>query len=169
MNTIDIILGIFLLLGAFSGYRKGFLASLFSLLAIILGVLAGFKLMGEAMIMLGQHYVINEKILPYVAFAVVFLIVVIVVNLLGKILSSSLNKTLLGSADQFLGGALGILKTGFMLSVVLWITNSLNLEIVEQWSDDSVLYPVIAKFAPAATGWVSELFPVFNTLFNGTD
>jgi membrane protein required for colicin V production len=163
---VDIVLSIILLIGAFGGYRKGFLQELFSLVAIILGVLAGFKLMGKAMILLAEHYTINDKVLPYVAFAVVFLLVVIVVSLLGKMLKSSMEKTALGSIDQVLGGALGILRTAFMLSVILWIAHSLNIERTNDWSQDSWLYPVIAKFAPAFTQWVGEIFPVFGDLFN---
>jgi membrane protein required for colicin V production len=160
---------ILLVIGAFGGYRKGFLAELFSLLAIVLGVLAGFKLMGEAMLMLSKHYTIDEKVLPYVAFAVVFLIVLIVVNLLGKLLKSSLEKSTLGSVDQLLGGALGVLRTAFMLSVVLWIIHSVNVELTSKWTEGAWLYPIIAKFAPAATGWIGEIFPIFGNLFNGSD
>jgi membrane protein required for colicin V production len=166
LSSVDIVLSIILLIGAFGGYRKGFLQELFSLVAIILGVLAGFKLMGKAMILLAEHYTINDKVLPYVAFAVVFLLVVIVVSLLGKMLKSSMEKTALGSIDQVLGGALGILRTAFMLSVILWIAHSLNIERTNDWSQDSWLYPVIAKFAPAFTQWVGEIFPVFGDLFN---
>lgn len=166
MSTTDIVLSIFLAIGAFGGYRKGFLAELFSLLAIVLGVLAGFKLMGEAMLLLSKHYTIDEKVLPYVAFAVVFLIVVIIVSLLGKLLKSSLEKSTLGSVDKILGGALGLLRTAFMMSVVLWIIHSLKVERIDQWSEGSWLYPVIAKFAPAATEWIGEIFPVFGDLFN---
>jgi len=169
LSTADIVLSIILVIGAFGGYRKGFLTELFSLLAIVLGVLAGFKLMGEAMIMLSQHYSIDDKILPYVSFAVVFLIVVILVSLLGKLLKSSLEKSTLGSVDQLLGGALGILRTAFMLSVVLWIIHSVNVELTSKWTEGSWLYPVIAKFAPFTTQWIGEIFPVFGNLFNGSD
>jgi len=169
LSTIDIVLSIMLAFGVFGGYRKGFLAELFSLLAIVLGVLAGFKLMGEAMLMLGKHYSIDEKILPYAAFAVVFVIVVVIVNLLGKLLKSSLDKSALGSADQLLGGALGMLRTAFMLSVVLWIIHSVNVDLTSRWTEGSWLYPIIAKFAPAFTEWVGEIFPVFGNLFNGAD
>jgi len=166
VSTVDIVISIFLIIGAFGGYRKGFLAELFSLIAIILGVLAGFKLMGMAMLMISKHYTIDEKLLPYVAFAVVFLLVVIVVSLLGKLLKSSLEKTVLGSIDQLLGGVLGLLRTAFMMSVVLWIVSSVNADLTEGWSDDSWLFPIIAKFAPASTSWAGEIFPSLGNLFS---
>lgn len=166
MSSIDIVLCLILLIGAFGGYKKGFITELFSLLAIVLGVLAGFKLMGKAMIMLSARYTIDEKVLPYVAFGVVFILVVIIVSLLGKMLKSSLEKSTLGSVDHVLGGGIGLLRTAFMLSVVLWIAHSLKIERTEQWSEESWLYPIIAKLAPATTKWIGEIFPVFGDLFN---
>lgn len=169
MSIVDIILCVLLIVGAFGGYRKGFLATLFSLLAIVLGVLAGFKLMGSAMLMLAEHYKINEKVLPYVAFTVVFFAVLIIVSLLGKFLSRSLDQTVLGSADQILGGALGLLKTAFMLSVIMWITGSLEIDFPEHWAEDSWLYPMVAKFAPEVTSWIGEIFPSVGDLFGSSN
>jgi membrane protein required for colicin V production len=165
VSAVDIALIIIFSIGAFSGYRKGFLLELFSLLAVVLGILAGFKLMGVAMLMLGKHYSIDEKVLPYVAFAVVFFLVMIIVSLLGKLLKSSLEKTVLGSADQLAGSVLGLAKTTFMVSVLIWIASSLEVNIPEHWSEDSWLYPFTAKLAPTVTSWIAEVFPVFSDLF----
>jgi membrane protein required for colicin V production len=165
VSKIDIVLVIIFLIGAFAGYRKGFLAELFSLIGIILGIFAGFKLMGVAMIKLADNYKVDEKILPYVAFGIVFFIVVILVSLLGKMLKSSLEKTVLGNADQVAGAGLGLLKAAFMASVFLWITSSVNLGIPETWSKDSWLYPFTASIAPEFTTWVAQVFPVFGDLF----
>ena len=54
MSGIDIALCIFILIGAYHGYKAGFLLELFSLVAVVLGVLGGFKLMGWAMVLLGR-------------------------------------------------------------------------------------------------------------------
>ncbi len=164
MSKADIVLIIFLIVGAISGYKKGFLSELFTLLGIILGVLAGFKLMGTAMLFLDERYNINENVLPYVAFALVFIIVVVGVTLLGRFFKSSLDKTVLGSVDQFAGSILGMLKTAFMLSVVLWLLGSLTIFIPEHLTEDSWLYPVVARFAPTVTAWVGEVFPAFRDL-----
>jgi membrane protein required for colicin V production len=169
VSALDIILIVFLVIGMSSGYRKGFLVSLFSLLAIFLGIVAGFKLMGAAMITLGNHYDIDEKILPYAAFGLVFVVVVILVNLLGNLLKSTLDKTLLGSADQLAGAALGLFKTAFMLSVVFWILDSLALDIFHRWIEHSWLYPHLAGVAPAVTEWAGDLFPEVGNILHSPD
>lgn len=165
MSGLDICLALFILLGAYHGYKAGFLLELFSLFAVILGVLCGFKLMGSAMVLLAGKIDVSEKVLPYAAFIVVFLIVVSLVNLLGKLISASVNRSFLGAIDKAAGGLLGLLRTTFMFSVILWIVDALKLSFLPNWTEGSWLYPVIANFAPTLTLWISELVPFFKGVF----
>ena len=165
MSGIDIVLGILILVGAYHGYKAGFLLELFSLVAIVLGVLAGFKFMGWAMVALGQKVEINKDVLPYVAFAMVFIAVVIVVNLLGKLVKTSVDKTLLGPVDEVGGAVVGLVRTTFVFSIALWIVDSLNLSFISEWTEDSWLYPVVADVAPKFTHWISGFLPFFKDVF----
>ena len=165
MSKVDIALIIIILIGAFSGYKEGFLMELFSLLSLLLGVVGGFKLMGWAMLVLADQFDIDKKILPYIAFTVVFLVILIVVRLLGNLLKNSIDRSFLGKIDQIAGAFLGLLKTAFILSVLLWLIDSLKLSVPQDWSDDSWLLPKVAAIAPLVTSWLSEIFPVFKDVF----
>jgi membrane protein required for colicin V production len=165
LNGADIALIAIVLFGAYRGYREGFLLELFSLLGIILGILAGFKLMGLAMVHLSDRFNVDEKVLPYFAFAIVFIAVVIVVSIIGRLLKASIDKSFLGRIDAAAGAALGLLKVVFMLSVALWITDSLKLNLPEKWTHDSLLFPYIAQFAPLVTSWIGEIIPPFKDIF----
>lgn len=165
MNWIDLVLVLFLLLGIFHGYKAGFLLELFALIAVVLGVIGGFKLMGWAMVLLAGRFEIDKKILPYIAFAAVFLIIVLIVNLLGKLLKASVDRTFLGSIDQLAGGFLALVRTAFMLSIVIWIIDSLDIKYFSRQSDDSWLYHALARFAPKLTDWLGEILPVFKDVF----
>ena len=165
MSTVDIVLIAFALFGAFSGYRKGFLMELVTLFGLILGVLGGFKLMGHAMLMLDDKFNINEKVLPYLAFAVVFVVIIVVVSLIGKMIQASLDKTFLGSADKVAGAALGGLKMAFMVSVVIWILDALQLTYLDTMGEDSMLYGLMASIAPQVTSWIAEVIPAFRDIF----
>jgi membrane protein required for colicin V production len=156
---VDIALILLILGGAYGGYKDGFLVSLFSFVAIILGVLGGFKLMGSAMILLGQNYKVSQSILPYMAFALVFVIIAVCVGLLGRIIKAAIQKSLLGPVDQVAGALFGIVKVAFMLSIILWITDSLKLNLPKELTVGSQLYPVIADFAVEVTQWVSSVLP----------
>jgi len=165
LKAVDILLVICILIGAFQGFKSGFLLELFSLLAVVSGILGGFKLMGIAMVMLDNKFNIDEKVLPYVAFAAVFFIILIVVNLVGRILKASVSKTFLGSVDQIAGSVLGLVRTIFMFSVMFWIADSLHVKFISSWTAGSWLYPKVAGFAPGVTHWISEFIPFFRDVF----
>lgn len=165
MSGLDIILIVIFVIGMSSGYSKGFLLTFFSLLAIFLGILAGFKLMGAAMLMLNDYYKIDEKILPYAAFGLVFVVVLILVNAVGDMLKSTLDKTILGGFDKIAGAAVGLFKTAFMVSVVFWILDSMDFIFFHRFTEHSFLYPYTAGFAPAVTAWAGEVFPAAGDLF----
>ena len=138
---------------------------LISLGAIILGVFLGFKLMGEGMILLEEKFNADKATLPYLSFGAIFLIVVILVRLLGKSVKNSMDKTFLGSMDQAMGAGLGVFKTLFMWSILLWIIDSLRITFPESWTDDSWLYPFTAKLAPSVANWLGDYIPVFKEIF----
>jgi membrane protein required for colicin V production len=165
LSYIDIALVLFLIFGAYSGYKEGFLMGLFSVLAILLGILGGFKLMGNAMVLLDQQFNIDETVLPYLAFAVVFILVVVIVSLIGKSIRASIDEGFLGKADQSAGALLGIFRTAFMLSVGLWIIQSLKIVFPEKWTEEAWLYPKISVLAPTVAEWVADYLPLFGDIF----
>ncbi len=165
MSAVDIALIIFILIGAVSGYREGFLMELFSLAALVLGILGAFKLMGIAIVWLADQFEINETILPYVAFAVVFIAILICVRLLGKLIKISIDRTFLGRIDQVAGSGLGIIKAVFLLSVGLWILDALDFDLPEQWTAEAWLLPKIESFAPQVTMWLADYIPFFQDIF----
>jgi membrane protein required for colicin V production len=166
LNWLDIVLGAVILFGAIGGYREGFIMEVISLLAIFLGVVAGFKFLGMAMVFLDNRFEINKSILPFVAFAAVFVIIMFLVSLLGRVIKGSMGKSVLGQFDQILGGVVGIAKTVFMLSVVLWIVDSLEWDFFENMVSDSRLATVLSEVAPSITAWVGELIPFVRDIFN---
>ncbi|HET7179047.1 MAG TPA: CvpA family protein [Chryseosolibacter sp.] len=165
MTTADLTLVVIILIGAISGYRQGFLMELFSFAALLLGILGAFKLLGYAMIFLDDQFNISKTILPYVAFAAVFIAIVISVRLIGKLIKMSIDKTLLGSLDKAAGAVLGLLKASFLLSVALWIVHSLNLQLPSAWTTDSWLLPRVESFAPQVAVWLGQYVPFFRDIF----
>jgi membrane protein required for colicin V production len=99
--------------------------------------------------------------LPYVAFAVVFLAILILVRVLGKILKLSIDKTFLGQVDQAAGAGIGLVKVAFMLSVSLWILDAMDFNLPDKWTSDSWLLPRIESFAPGVTAWIGDYVPLF--------
>jgi membrane protein required for colicin V production len=165
LSGLDFVVIIIVIIGGVKGYRDGFLLELFSLLGIILGVLGAFKLLGLTLIFLTDHFDIDKKILPYVAFGVVFIAIVIIVSLIGRALRASIDKSFLGRVDQAAGAGLGLVKTVFMASVLLWLIDSFHVEFPDNWTKNSIILPYVEDFAPKVTAWIGDLIPAFNDIF----
>lgn len=165
MSKADIFILVIAAFGAWGGYKRGFLMEVVSLVGIVLGIFLGFKLMGAGMIFLEDHFDVNRTTLPYITFIVIFLLVLFGVRLLGNLVKHSLDQTFLGTADQAMGATLGVFRTLFMLSVALWILDSLKLSPRTEWVEGSWLYPFTATLAPTMADWLGNLIPFFQETF----
>jgi membrane protein required for colicin V production len=164
LNKADLVIGILLIVGAIAGYKRGFLLELFFLISIVLGVFLGFSLMSQGVEFLSDKFNADQSTLPYISFALIFVIVVVIVSIIGKSIKTILDQTFLGRLDSFAGAMLGIVKFAFGISVVIWLIDSLRIEIPGEWVDDSILYPMTAHVAP----WVASLFGDFVPFFKET-
>lgn len=165
MSKVDITLAIIIMVGAYSGFKEGFLMELFSFLAILLGIFAGFKLMGWAMIALEKEFNVDSQTLPYIAFATVFVTVVFLVNLSARLVRPRLDKSILGNVDHIAGAVIGFFKTTFMLSILLWIFFSLKFDFPEHWTEGSWILPMVAGLAPNFTHTIAGFVPIFEGVF----
>lgn len=165
MSRIDIVLAIFFALGGFLGYRRGFLMELFFLFAIVLGVFLGFKLTGVGVTFLHETFNSDTTFLPYLSFLLIFILVVIVVTLLGRMIKHSVDTTFLGRMDAVAGASLGVLKYMFFASVILWLISSFHYSLPSQWTRDSWLYPVTEGFAPGMARIFEGFLPFFKGIF----
>lgn len=165
MNKLDIILLLPLLYGAFKGFQKGFILEVISILAFILALIGGFKLLHWGMALLDQHFDISGDLLPYVAFMVIFIGIIILVNLLGNMIKKVVDMTLLGPVDKLAGALLSVVKWAFGISVLLWLTASFGITFPEDWTADSILYTKMLNFSVYLVEKLSFIVPFAQDLF----
>ena len=151
MNFIDIILGIFLLLGLVRGFMKGFFIELASLVALIAGIFGAIHFSYYASSFIAEHVDWEENYINLAAFAVTFIIIIVIISLAGKLLTKLANIIALGILNKLLGGAFGVIKMAFLASVIILFfeaVNSNNSLIEQEKLDSSVLYAQVSKIAP---------------------
>ncbi|WP_327019041.1 CvpA family protein [Croceibacter atlanticus] len=151
MNFIDIILGIFLLLGLVRGFMKGFFIELASLVALIAGIFGAIHFSYYASSFIAKHVDWEENYINLAAFAVTFIIIIVIISLAGKLLTKLANIIALGILNKLLGGAFGVIKMAFLASVIILFfeaVNSNNSLIEQEKLDSSVLYAQVSKIAP---------------------
>jgi membrane protein required for colicin V production len=165
LSKADIVIALILAVGAFLGYKSGFLMELFFLLAIVLGVFLGFKLMGLGVEYLTEKFNADKAVLPYISFLVIFLIVMGIVIFLGNRIKNSMDKTFLGKVDAVAGAALGLIKYSFCISILIWLADSFKILLPQSWHSGSVLYPLVAQVAPKASSLFADFVPFFKETF----
>ena len=163
MKTIDILILLPLLLGAYNGYKRGLLLEIIAVFAFILAVVLGFKLMDVSLDWLSPYFGGNgstSRFLPYFAFAIIFFPIIFMVNKLGSLLRKTLQYTLIGSFDSMAGAVVGIFTWAFGISVFLWLIHAVGVVIPTDAIADTYIYPIIRPIAPTIISKASFLFPM---------
>ena len=151
MALIDIILGSLLLFGLVRGFMKGLFVEVASLIALIAGVYGAIHFSNFAAEFLYKNLDWDEKYINIVAFAITFVIIVLVIALAGKALTKLANFAALGILNKLLGGVFGALKIGLILSVLLIVFDTMNNTIPfadERDLEESILYKPVKGLAP---------------------
>jgi membrane protein required for colicin V production len=151
MNTFDIIITGLLLFGFVRGLFKGLFLEVASFIALVAGIYGAIHFSYFIKDLLVTKVSWEEKYITLAAFAITFLMIVIVVTLIGKLFTKIADFASLGILNKLLGGVFGALKIGFGLSVILLIFSKLNNKIpfisVEQ-QESAILYEPIKNLAP---------------------
>ena len=166
MSTAYIILLIILALGAYSGYKKGMILELIAIAAFILAIFGGFKLLHVGMEYISKAYDGFGSLLPFVAFIVLFILIIVVVNMIGTILKKIIDWTPFGVFDNLAGALIGVAKWALMLSILLWVMTSLNLDLPNAMVKNSKILPLVSGFAGQVGDFISLIFPSFENFVN---
>lgn len=152
MSVLDIVLASLLLFGLVRGFMKGLFVEVASLVALVAGVYGAIHFSNYAATFIDENSQWNEKTVNITAFAITFVIIVLVIALAGKALTKLADFAALGILNKILGGIFGALKIGLILSVILIVFDSLNSTLPftdEKSLEDSILYEPIKSFAPS--------------------
>lgn len=148
MNFIDIILGGFILFGFVRGLMKGLFVEVTSLVALIAGVYGAIHFSYYAGDFLGERFNWHEKYINLAAFAITFIVILVVITLAGKLLTKIADFASLGILNKLLGGAFGGLKIAVMLGAVLVFfdrTNNTMEFVSKEKIDESILYKPVKE------------------------
>ena len=151
MNVIDLCILVFVFIGLFFGWRKGFIMELFNFISLAAGVYFAFHFSDTV-----AKYFVNQEdgvMVPFLAFIVVFIVVVVLVRLLGKVFERFVSFVWLSIFNKILGGFVGALKWAFLAGCALLFLGPLDPEkkaVSQKSIDSSRLYPIAVDFASLA-------------------
>lgn len=157
MNSLDIILALFLTFGFVKGLIKGLFVEVASLLALILGIYGAIHFSDFVGNYLYDLLNWNKKYVGLTSFIITFILIVLAITLLGKFFTKLADFASLGLLNRLLGGVFGLLKIALVLSVLLIFFNKFNTKIklvAESTLNESILYSPLKETA-------GLLFPSF--------
>lgn len=161
---IDILFLVLLGLAIFKGYRRGLIVGLLSYLAFIAGLAAALKLSALVAMKIGQVIKVSDKWLPFMAFIVVFLGVVILVKWMGSLIQAGVEKIMMGWVNR-LGG---ILLFGMIYlsaySIFLFYINQMKILPATTIAQSSC-FGFIEGFGKMAIGYLGDIIPAFKNIF----
>jgi membrane protein required for colicin V production len=151
LNYFDLIFAILLLWSAYRGITKGFLIMAASLAALVLGVWGAIRFSDFTATLLIQNLDLQSKYTALIAFAITFIAIVIGVHLLARTLDKLVKAVALSFVNKLAGLLFAVLKTAFLISIVLVILNSIDRRapfIPREHKENSLLYSPLSKLAP---------------------
>jgi membrane protein required for colicin V production len=165
---IDIIFAILLIIAVIKGLRKGLVVALFSIIAYIIGLAAALKLSAVVAAYLEKNVSVPGKWLPVLSFAIVFLVVVILVNWGGKFIEKTFEMAFLGWANKLAGAALYVALYTIILSIILFYAEKINL-LQPHTFTQSTTYPYIKPWGSVVIDSFGKIIPVFKDMFTNLE
>lgn len=161
---IDIIFIALLVMAIFKGYTRGFIVAIFSVLALVVGLAAALKLSVVTAAWLKDTVNIAAKWLPFLAFTLVFLVVVLLVRLGARAIEKTAALAFLGWANKLAGVLLYSVLYMIVLSVCLFYAGKLNIISAETIAS-SKTYSFIQPWGPKTVDFIGKLIPFFKDMF----
>ena len=153
MGIFDIAVSVLALIALVSGWRKGFIAQICGIVAIVGGIWLAASLGSEV----GAIFNLETQYTKPAGFLVIFLAVLIALAIVSRVIKSLFSFVGLGFVDSIFGGLLSIAKTALILGVLCSAFDSLNagVGLVEKSKLDSTIF-----FRPLCR--TTEVFDLFD-------
>jgi membrane protein required for colicin V production len=156
---LDVIFLVLLIIGTYSGYKRGFILEVLGIIAIFIALYGAFKLLRFALEMVIDYLPGYSSIVPFTIFIILFILIIIAINILGRILKKFIDATVFGSFDSIAGAIAGFFMWSFMISLFIWLLQQTSITLPQDLIQKSHIYPYVVNIAPTVGGYFSSLFP----------
>lgn len=163
MNILDIIILICLIPAIIQGFRKGFISNAISTLSIIAGIWASARFANMFGIWLSQYFDVSEQVLKVISFLGILTIVIVGLELLGKLLETVIKMMMLNWLNKVLGILFSIFKYMLIIGLILLALSTLNetFQIIKpEATADSILFGPLVNFADAAFPYIKNTLAI---------
>ncbi len=160
LNTADLFLLVCFIPAIIGGLFNGLVRQAASLTALIAGICAGWHFSSVLAEGIGLWFKSESDLILIISFAIIFTLVLVVVNIIGKALSGIIKFALLGWLDKLLGILFGIAKYAFVYSILIYLAESLDALfhfLPQNILIESAIYPALKSLAPSVFPYIENI------------
>ena len=150
MNYLDFLLLVPVLIGAWKGFKKGFIIEVFTLLALFAGLYGAIHFTDYIAVILKDNLSLDSDYMPIIAFIITFLMVGAMVYFLGKMLEKAISLVALSTVNKLAGLLFGATKMLIVSSIIVIVLESIdekNKMISKELKTSSLLYTPLKDMA----------------------
>lgn len=157
MNYIDIIIGVVILFGFVRGIMRGLIIEIASIIGLVIGIYGAIHfsyIIGDYM---GPKLDWDKGYTDLTAFAITFVVIVVLVALLGKMLTKVASVAALGLVNRIMGGVFGVLKYVIIIGAMVVFVDRTNKSFSlfnEDTIEKSVLYNPVKEVGNTVFKWI---------------
>lgn len=158
MNYLDIIIILPLCWGIFIGVKNGFIIEIATFIALAAGIYGAIKFSAKVAEWIGQPNSVDGSYMPIIAFALTFVVIVVLIHIIAFMLDKLVKTAALGLPNRIAGGFFGMLKFAGIVCIFLLLIDKFN-------SKHEFLDPVLTQnsllFKPmlSAASWIYTYLP----------
>lgn len=162
---IDIVVILVALFAIYKGYKKGFVAALFSFAGLIIIMAAGIPLSIQMAKYFGSNTNNPKPWLPIATFLLVSIIIMILMKWIAALVSAAFNWTLLGGINRLAGACLFVFIYLTIISILLFYAIESNI-ISTHTMQNSYTAHYMEWWGRKSLGLLSSILPFLGNSFN---
>lgn len=152
---LDLILLLLLFLGAYKGFKNGFIGQLILGVAVLFFLISGKKLFqGVKDLIKNSWPLLDSTLTSFIACFILLLSFVILVWFVDKVFRRALNMTFLGYLDSVLGAILGFVQASLLMAVIIWLLGVYDISFPKEYTEKMRVYQAIASLIPKCVFWL---------------
>lgn len=158
--AIDIILLIFAGWGFYVGYSRGIIKTIFAILSLLFGLLAGLKFAPAASEFLKTVFNSTNPLLFIAGFLLAFTLTMILIRMLAKGLEGILKTARINILNKIMGGLLISGTLIIVFSSILWFAVSAHILDQNVAQQDSKSFPYLIQVPEQVSYQIKQLKPI---------
>lgn len=161
---LDIIAVTLIVIYFIRGWRKGVIVAVFSLVAVVLGVICALKLSGTFAAYLFSKGWVTSGWAQILAYVLLFVGIIWLVRLGARLIQRSVEAVMLGLINRLAGGVFYALLAAIVLSACFWLANQVHA-ISPDTVASSKIFPYLEPLAPWVFAHVGAVLPFAKNIF----